>query len=197
MKLVLLRHGVSYSNSGKYTPVQNQNLLSESGVQGVIQSSKLFKEEHPDLHFSHVFSSTYVRAMQTAMNFLSIKENHPVDIQFDSRIVERDYGFTNFIGYHDLIAKRGKEEVESWDNEFDKAPSEHGETQIQVYNRTMEFFEDKVRPVMGDGDILIVAHFYILRALQSHIACGSWTKMNDFLPKNCQPVVYDLDQIKF
>jgi 2,3-bisphosphoglycerate-dependent phosphoglycerate mutase len=190
-KLVLLRHGQSYTNEGRQVDKEQQNLLSRTGVQQSLMNAEAFRVSHPELHFDAAFMSPYKRALQTGLNFLTMFENQPIDIDVDDRIRERSYGFDNFVSIEDLLRDYGKEAVDSWDSELYTKPSRNGETQIDVYSRVMDHFNAKVIPALQSGqNVILVAHFYVLKALKSYLQVNGPANMASFDPRNCTPYLY-------
>jgi 2,3-bisphosphoglycerate-dependent phosphoglycerate mutase len=191
-KLVLLRHGQSYTNEGREVAKEQQNLLSRAGVQQSLDNTIAFRKANPDLHFDLALMSPYQRALQTGLNFLSMSDSKPVDIIVDHRLCERSYGFENFINIKQLIRDYGADEVASWDSDLYSRPSRDGETQLNVYERVMASFRDNIRPALDEGkNVIVVAHFYVLKALQSSLEHNGPSKMPEFDPKNCTPYIYD------
>jgi 2,3-bisphosphoglycerate-dependent phosphoglycerate mutase len=152
-----------------------------------------FRVEKPDLHFDHAYISTYQRAVQTSLNFLSMFENKPIDLIYDHDLRERSYGFENFINMKQLIRDHGIIVVKSWDSDLTTKPSEAGETQHDVYSRVMAIFDDQIIPKLMAGDnVLVVSHFYVLKALMSYMDVRGPSAMLYHQPKNCLPYSYDL-----
>jgi 2,3-bisphosphoglycerate-dependent phosphoglycerate mutase len=190
-KLVLLRHGISYTNEGRSVDKEQQNLLSRAGVQQSLMNAEKFRAEQPELHFDQAFISSYQRALQTGLNFLTMFENKPIDIHIDARLRERTYGFDNFINIKQLIRDYGQEAVDSWDSDLYTKPSRNGETQIDVYARVMDHFDEKVVPALQSGqNVILVAHFYVLKALKSYLHTNGPANMASFDPRNCTPYLY-------
>lgn len=193
-KLTLLRHGQSYTNEGRAVDKEQQNLLSRTGVQQSLMRAEQFRAENPELHFNYAFMSPYKRALQTGLNFLTAFENKPIDIDVDDRLRERTYGFENFINIKQLIRDYGQEAVDSWDADLHTRPHRDGETQIDVYERVLDVYYAKVKPRLEDSqNVIVVAHWYVLKALQSFLEHGNPSKMTSFDPKNCVPYVYDIE----
>lgn len=192
--LVLLRHGTSYTNEGRHVDREQQNFLSRAGIAGVLSEAEKFRVEMPTLHFDHAFVSPYMRALQTGLNFLSTFENKPIDLRVENDLRERTYGFTNFVNMKDLIAQYGQTAVDSWDADIYTKPSRDGETQLDVYERTMKVYNEKIIPVLQAGDtVLVVAHYYVLKAFMSHFLNGGPGSMIHYNPRNCVPYCYDIE----
>ncbi len=186
--LVLLRHGISYTNEGRQVDSEQQILLSVRGVHATLEAAANYRITNPELHFDHVFMSPYQRAVQTGLNFLSVFENKPVDITIVDEFRERNYGFTNFINMRDLVRQHGKEAVESWDILPDAKPHPEGESMADVYQRSVEQLEAQVIPFIKTGQkALVVAHYYVLKALKSYLNGTGVAGMAAIDPRNCLP----------
>lgn len=191
--LVLLRHGISYTNEGRQIDVEQQNLLSRVGIQQALLNAEMFRVQHPDLHFDHAILSPYHRAVQTGLNFLSVFENKPIDLRYEDDLRERTYGFGRYIVMDALIEQFGQDVVDTWDSHLDTRPHVNGESQLDVYERVIPVYLNTVVPLLEKGDtVLIVAHFYVLKALQSYIDTGGPNAITSYHPKNCTPICYDI-----
>lgn len=192
-KLVLLRHGQSYTNEGRPVDKEQQNLLSRTGVQQSLMNAEQFRVDNPDLHFDVAYMSPYKRALQTGLNFLTYFENRPIDINVENDIRERSYGFENFINIKQLIRDHGQEAVNSWDADLYTRPSEQGETQMDVYERVIGVYDRQIWPKLMEGkNILLVAHFYVLKAMLSHLNDQGAGAMPTYHPENCTPYMFDI-----
>lgn len=186
--LILLRHGISYTNEGRAVDNEQQILLTTSGVMGTLAAATKFREENPELHFDHAFFSPYQRAVQTGLNFLSIAENKPINLTYVDDFRERSYGFTNFIGIRDLIDQYGDAVVNSWDDQIDTRPHPLGESQAEVYERVISQYQNQVVPRLLSGEkVLLVAHYYVIKALHSHLLGNGPEGMVDIKPRNAVP----------
>lgn len=186
--LILLRHGISYTNEGRQVDNEQQILLSSNGVMGTLAAAKEFRAANPDLHFDHAFLSPYQRAVQTGLNFLSIAENKPINLTYVDDFRERCYGFTNFIGIRDLIDQYGEKAVNSWDSELHTRPHPQGESQQDVYDRVIDKYQNQVVPRLREGEkVLVVAHYYVLKALKAHLNGRGPEGMLELSPRNALP----------
>jgi 2,3-bisphosphoglycerate-dependent phosphoglycerate mutase len=186
--LILLRHGISYTNEGRHVENEQQILLTTNGVMGTLASARAFREANPELHFDHAFLSPYQRAVQTGLNFLSIAENKPINLTYVDDFRERTYGFTNFVGIKDLVEQYGSDVVTSWDSRIDTKPHPDGESQQDVYDRVIDKFQTLVLPRIRAGEtVLLVAHYYVLKALNAYLNGSGPSGMIDMNPRNCVP----------
>jgi bisphosphoglycerate-dependent phosphoglycerate mutase len=192
--LVLLRHGISYTNEGKANVnTEQQNILSRTGLRRTIEKAEAFRLANQELHFDHVIISPYQRAVQTGLNFLTSFENKPIDPIFEIEFRERNFGFDYFIGIPQLISIHGKEVVASWDNNLHIRPNPAGETQAEVYARVIKKYTECVMPKLIDGEkVLIVSHCYVLKALMAYLGSGNSNNMMAIKPKNATPYSYSV-----
>lgn len=192
-KLTLLRHGISYTNSKLHKTAKNEaNFLTVNGFKGALESGEEFKQE--GIKFDYACCSTYPRTFLTAAAFLSGAEHAPIEVEQFPEIVERQYGFKEYMPTSVLEQMYGGEEIQGWDDLLDTCPGDPsiGETQQQVYDRVVEFFNTKIIPRLAQGqNVLMVTHFYVMRALISHIDHGSAAGMPNIHVSNADPVTYD------
>lgn len=190
--LVLLRHGQSYTNAGRKMSGNQHNLLTSHGIERTLEEARKFRVEFPDHHFDHALFSPFPRAIQTGLNFLSGVYNKNVDYEIVDDLKEREYGFNEYVSYAALYERYTKEVVTTWDDDLDAAPPTNGgESQRAVYQRAVAAFERLALPRLVDGqNVLIVSHFYTIRALRSFIEYQSPENMLEFEPENSVPVRY-------
>lgn len=192
INIVLLRHGQSYTNSGKIVHKDTQNLLTPKGVKETLRHADGFRKVFPELHFDHVFVSPLFRAQQTAFNFLSQFDNQAIDAEIVDGFRERSFGFDGFLTIEDMIAQYGADTIDSWEFDVNARPGDNrGETLQEVYDRVTETYRDKVLPRILDGQkILVVSHYYVMKCLQSFLQFNSIQMAPIFEPKNSLPVPY-------
>lgn len=196
--LTLMRHGRSYTNAKKHKTANNdQNFLTVEGIQATIKAGQEFNS---DIAFDKVFCSTFPRTFLTATTFLSAMEHAPVSIhQFDD-IVERKYGFTEYMPTTVLEEMYSGEEIDGWDDYLDTVPGDPaiGETQQQVYDRVINWWDTVLVPQLQAGNnVLVVSHFYVMKAMLSHINRGDATEMPSLHINNSEAYSFNFDGIKF
>jgi 2,3-bisphosphoglycerate-dependent phosphoglycerate mutase len=195
--LVLMRHGQSLTNSGTVVHNERQNILTPKGISDNIRLANTFRHVFPDLQFDHSFVSPLPRAMQTHFNFLSTIENRAIDTEIEERFIERHLGFEGFLTIQTMIARYGQDVVNSWELNPDVAPGtngEGGESLRDVYDRVVFGYQELIVPRLRDGQtILLTAHYYVLKVLQSHLLYGDVSKAPLFDPRNSLPVPYRVE----
>jgi 2,3-bisphosphoglycerate-dependent phosphoglycerate mutase len=198
-KLTLLRHGESYTNAKAHRSSPNEaNFLTVKGFQDTLQAGIEFKEH--DIVFDYACCTTYPRTFLTATAFLSGASHPPIALEQFESLVERKYGFTEYVPSSVLIEMYGGGVIQGWDDELDTVPGDPalGETQQQVYDRVVPVFENVILPKLQSGqNVLCVNHFYVMRALMSHIKVGSAELMPVLKAKNSVPFVFDYIDGKF
>ena len=192
--LVLMRHGQSMANAGIPINHEEQNILTEHGIMEAMRLAKTFRAVFPDLQFDHAFSSPLHRALQTNLNFLSVINNKAIDTQIVPAFTERSLGFNGFMKIKDMIAKFGQDELDRWERDVFAIPGDaRGEALMAVYDRVVDAYEYLVMPRLRAGEtVLITAHYYVLKVLQSHIQYGNVYQAPLYDPRNALPVAYQI-----
>lgn len=193
--LVLMRHGQSLTNSGIVVHNEKQNILTPKGIQDNLRLANTFRHVFPDLQFDHAFVSPLPRALQTHFNFLSTIENRAIDTEVQDCFIERHLGFEGFLTIKTMIDRYGQDVVNSWELDVTVKPgTEHGESLQEVYDRVVAGYKELIEPRLMAGEtILLTAHFYVLKVLQSHLMYGDATKAPLFDPRNSLPIPYQID----
>jgi 2,3-bisphosphoglycerate-dependent phosphoglycerate mutase len=198
-KLVLCRHGQSYTNAKAHKAAPNEaNFLTVKGFQDTLQAGMDFAQH--GIVFDYACCSTYPRTFLTATAFLSGANHPPIALEQYADFRERQYGFTEYVPSSVLKEMYGGGVIQGWDDELDTVPGDPatGETQQQVYDRVVPLFESLIVPKLQEGqNVFCVNHFYVMRALMSHIQVGSAALMPKLDAKNSQPVVFDYVDGKF
>lgn len=194
VNLVLLRHGESYSNSGRHIDHEDQNLVTEKGILSTIRHAKMLRSVFPDMHFDHAFVSPMHRAIQTNLNFLSTFDNRAIFSEIYSDLREREFGFDGYLKIEDMIDTYGQSTVDSWESDLNAKPGDtRGESLLNVYDRVLGVYKVKILPRLLAGEtILVTAHYYVIKVLQSHLEYGDATKTQLYDPKNCLPITYHI-----
>lgn len=193
--LVLMRHGQSLTNSGLVVHNERQNILTPKGIKDNLRLANTFRHVFPDLQFDHSFVSPLPRAMQTHFNFLSTIENKAIDTEIQECFIERHLGFEGFLTIQTMIERYGQDVVNSWELNVDVKPgTEGGESLQEVYDRVVNGYTELIEPRLRAGEtVLLTAHFYVLKVLQSHLLYGNVSKAPLFDPRNSLPVPYQID----
>jgi broad specificity phosphatase PhoE len=155
-EVVVVRHGATeWSENGRHTGVTDLPLLPQGEADGRRLRSVL-----ADRHITHAFVSPLRRARETAQ--LAGLTDGSVDCVIDPDLVEVDYGAYEGRTTKDISAEVGH----PWSLWQDGVvPGDNpGETLQQVAVRVDRVL-DRVRPLLADGDVVLVAHGHVLRIL--------------------------------
>lgn len=153
-KIVLLRHGeTEWSRSGQHTSVTDLPLTDVGEEQARAAGAAL-----ADHRFSLVLSSPRLRATRTAE-----LAGYGDSLAIDPDLAEWDYGAYEGRTSDDIMQSLGRR-WSLWDDGV-PAGDTPGETAEQVRDRAQAVL-DRCAPVLDDGgDVLMVAHGHILRAI--------------------------------
>ncbi|SDY36871.1 probable phosphoglycerate mutase [Modestobacter sp. DSM 44400] len=155
-ELVVVRHGqTEWSRSGQHTGVTDLPLLPD-GEDDACRLRPVLEQRQ----ITHAFVSPLQRARRTAE--LAGLFDGVVETAIEPDLVEVDYG-----GYEGLttpeIAERLGQKWSLWAD--GTVPGDTpGETLAQVAQRADRVLE-RVRPLLADGDVALVAHGHVLRIL--------------------------------
>ena len=154
--VLVIRHGATeWSRSGQHTGVTDLPLLPDGEEDGRRLGSVLAGRK-----IAHAFVSPRARARRTAE--LAGLFDGSVDAQIDEDLVEVDYG-----AYEGRTTTEISEELgRQWSLWRDGTiPGETpGETLEQVAHRVDRVIT-RIRPLLADGDVVLVAHGHVLRIL--------------------------------
>ncbi|MGV9626536.1 histidine phosphatase family protein [Streptomyces sp. NPDC003487] len=152
-ELVLIRHGqTEWSLSGRHAGRTDVPLTAAGEASARALASRLARRRQVG-----VFSSPLSRAVRTA-ELAGLAGVRP-----DPDLVEWDYG-----GYEGLTAaqiREGRPGWELWRDGVIPGDVDHpGERLEQVAART-DAVLDRIRPLLSDGDVAVVAHGHLARVL--------------------------------
>ncbi|MEW2251608.1 histidine phosphatase family protein [Streptomyces sp. NPDC058733] len=152
-ELVLIRHGqTEWSLSGRHAGRTDVPLTAAGEASARALASRLARRR-----LVGVFSSPLSRAVRTA-ELAGLAGVRP-----DPDLVEWDYG-----GYEGLTAaqiREGRPGWELWRDGVIPGDVDHpGERLEQVAART-DAVLDRIRPLLSDGDVAVVAHGHLARVL--------------------------------
>jgi probable phosphoglycerate mutase len=151
MSLFVLRHGeTAWSRDRKHTGRSDIPLL-EVGRTLAQQAGVVLDRLHTQ-PWSLVLTSPLVRASDTAR-----LAGFP-DAEVDGRLREWDYG-----AYEGRTSNEIRTEAPEWFLWADGVPE--GEDPAEVAARVDAVLDERVRPALADGDVLLVAHSHVLRVL--------------------------------
>jgi broad specificity phosphatase PhoE len=149
--LYVLRHGeTAWSRDRKHTGRTDVPLLPE-GEELATKAGPILERLH-GRPWSLVLSSPLGRARRTAE-----LAGFP-DAGTDDRLLEWDYGT-----YEGRTTVDIQTDAPDWWLWADGVPG--GETAAQISGRVDALLQDRVRPALADGDVLLVAHSHVLRVL--------------------------------
>lgn len=186
-KLILLRHGQSTWNAADLFTGWVDIPLSQQGIDEAIAAG----EEIASIPIQCIFTSTLIRAQQTAMlamlNHRSkkipvIKHEEPslhawetiystkiaegtIPVYIDWRLNERYYGELQGQNKQMTREKYGEDQVKIWRRSFD-IPPPGGESLEMTAKRTIPCLVEKIAPELEKGhNVLVAAHGNSLRSI--------------------------------
>jgi probable phosphoglycerate mutase len=155
-EVIVVRHGqTEWSRSGRHTGVTDLPLLPAGE-----EDARRLRSVLAQRPITHAFVSPLIRARRTAE--LTGLFDGGIDARIEPDLVEVDYG-----GFEGRTTKEISVDLgRSWSLWHDgTVPGETpGETLEQVARR-VDGVLDRVRPLMADGDVALVAHGHVLRVL--------------------------------
>ncbi len=173
MKLYFVRHGQTEANVNHLFNGRNERDLTEFGIEQANSLANRMKTISIDL----IFSSPLKRARHTA----SILNINNIEIVFDDRIIERDYGkFT--LKSVDLIKDRRNKLFDLENNEIKEI-----ESYKSIYDRVGSFIEE-IKEKYADKNILVVTHGDVVIAIQEY-----FNQKNEIQPKTCELIEYTVE----
>jgi broad specificity phosphatase PhoE len=151
--LILLRHGeTEWSKSGRHTGRTDVPLTPAGAAAAAALAPILARHE-----IAAAFSSPAQRAARTA------ELAGLIDVKQDADLWEWDYG-----GYEGLTTPQIREQRPGWylwrDDVIPGDAAHPGETAQQVGERVDRVLA-RVKPLLADGDVALVAHGHVLRVL--------------------------------
>lgn len=187
--LYLCRHGQSLSNSGINVSGDDTNYLSHAGVMQAIAAGISAN----CIGITRMVSSGIRRANQTAMVIAS-GMSKPIEIDHVPALREMKW-MDRFYTKEELDSIYGPGEVQKRvDNDIDhRIMVDHSETQREVYDRVSWAMEKTIIPRIQDHEkVLIVSHFYSMRAIFAYLDGGTVENMTRYQIPNA--IIYRSDQ---
>ncbi|MEN1883887.1 histidine phosphatase family protein [Streptomyces mirabilis] len=152
-ELILIRHGqTEWSLSGRHAGRTDIPLTDAGEAAAKSLAPRLARR-----HLAAVFSSPLSRAVRTA------ELADLTGVRFDSDLMEWDYG-----GYEGLTAAQIQEARPGWDLWRDgvvPGDAAHPGEQLQQVAARTDAVLDRIRPLLDDGDVAVVAHGHLARVL--------------------------------
>lgn len=201
MRVFVTRHGRSMTNEDLDLNCQFQigvknNVLVPAGVIQAQEYGRWIKNESPNL--SNIITSPYARTKQTSY-LIATELGTLVPIHYDRTFREIDWKIAG--RWH-----RDLESIPGFDHKtmdltykpiVDRQRRAYTlESPKEVYDRVVPRFARAVERYAGAGDLLIVTHYFVVKAIQSFMEHGTYEHMHDYDPRNLCQVSFDEEQIK-
>jgi broad specificity phosphatase PhoE len=177
MAIYLLRHGQSEANRESLFSGVTDHRLTDLGREQARQVGQRFKERE----FGHLFTSQLCRTVETADIFVAASGAKIGRREACIELNERNFGVLE--GLKESKDQTTEGHVQFWAcRDIDCIP-QGGESMRQTHARAVAFL-DMIKS-RNDGDILIIAHGYVLRSMTLH-ALGWPIEMLPEMPtRNC------------
>lgn len=207
--LLLLRHGESQANAdGLFTGLLDVP-LTERGQAEIIEAAHLLDEAGlwPEIWFC----SPLLRTKRSAEILASCLRHPPVDVVYDWRLAERNYGVLTGRSKSEVRAAYGPERFLSWRRSVDGAPpamsradrSSLGsvpealgltESLLDVITRVNDFCDERLDSAFRQArSVLIMAHGNSLRALCTILDQLNHGEVQELNIPTAHPLMYQLD----
>ncbi len=211
--LILLRHGQSMWNQRNIFTGWVDVPLSAGGIDEAVKAGQQIANTQIDA----VFTSTLVRAQQTAMIALAQHKANKVPViqhsdepelalrssihseeeqantlptYIDWRLNERYYGKLQGLNKAKTAETYGDDQVKIWRRSYDIAPPE-GESLAMTRDRTLPCLNERIIPALNSGkNILISAHGNSLRSIVMEIEGLSEQQVLELEIATGEPRVY-------
>lgn len=188
MKVYMMRHGITGWNQKHKLQGQVNIPLAKEGIDIAKQSAENMK----DIPFDIVYSSPLKRAYTTAQ---IVRGDREIPIIRDDRLKEMSFGIWEGCRLDKFMNDPKYKRMQRFhtDPEHYRAPK-YGETFREVAKRGKDFFYDKLVPLEGQYDnILVTAHGAIIRGT---IIAISGRPMSQFWETpfglNCSVCIFDV-----
>ena len=187
-KLYLIRHGQStYNLENRFTGWKNVD-LTDLGINQAKEAAKLLKNQNFDI----AFTSNLLRAQKTLKIIL---DEIGCDIKTikNEALNERDYG--DLVGQNKSEAadKFGEDQVQIWRRSFDTPPP-NGESLKMTLERTLPYFNSKIRPLLQTGkNVILSAHGNSIRSIIMDLFQYSSEQILKTEVGWCEPIIYTFD----
>ena len=177
MKLYVMRHGETITNTIHLISGNKETDLTKKGIKQVKEAKKHLE----DIKFDYIFTSPLSRARITA----SIVTNKPIII--DKRLIERDYGTFDMRRKNDV-------DYDGFWNYHKNLNDNNGENIKDLLKRVENLIND-LKNKYPDKNILLVTHSGVARAIHYYITGipkdGDLTTLE--IP-NCSVRVYEIEK---
>ena len=214
-KLILCRHGESEWNlDNRFTGWADVN-LSPKGEQEAKDAGLTLK--HEQLSFDLAYTSVLKRATRTLWIMLEEMSLTWIPVINAWELNERHYGALQGLNKSQVAAEYGEEQVQIWRRSYDTPPpalndddERHPRFEIRYAGvsdlpaseslkdtllRVKPYWQTKIIPsLLGNQDVLIVAHGNSLRAMVKMIENISDKKIMDFNIPTGIPLAYEFNE---
>jgi len=163
--LILLRHGQSQWNlENRFTGWVDVPLSAKGEAEARAAGEKLRGRR-----IDEVFTSTLLRATETARLALESAALGPLPMERDAALNERMYGDLQGMDKAEAAERFGAEQVKRWRRSYDVKPP-NGESLADTAARVLPYWERRILPAIREGrNVLVAAHGNSLRALVMHL----------------------------
>lgn len=177
MKIVLIRHGITLTNTKNiFSP--DDEPLSEDAYPGL----DLLKETLKNYPFKKVYASPLVRTVQTA-EYLGLK-----NLRFDLRLKEYEFGIFKGLTFSQAEEKY-PEAAWAWINSQAEVAPPDGETARKHFARVSAFLEE----ILSKGEDCIIVTHYGTVTMALAWALDNFFMRNKFAPKNASISVLKIE----
>ena len=175
MKILVVRHGETDWNNNNLVLGRNDVPLNEAGIGQAQQLRDNFPSE-----IDRVFASPLKRAAKTA----SIAcEGENLDIHYDNRLMEMDFGTFEGIDRGDQTYNTKKKEY------FIKYPE--GESYLMVAQRVYNFLDEVIKQYPNEN-IMLVTHNGICRLINTYFNGMTNEEFSKYGVNNCEVTEYTI-----
>ena len=191
MKIYLVRHGETDWNKMGRLQGQCDVQLNEYGISLAEKTA----DGLAGVPFDAAFSSPLCRAAETARIILG-KRNTP--LYLDDRLKEIGFGVMEAADYN--LARQNKEHpvYKFFQTPVDYQPPEGGESFEQLYARSAEFLREKILPLEGKLEtVLIVGHGAMNRSILNPLAGVPLEDFWRIVMPNCAVSLLSLESGRF
>lgn len=182
--IFVTRHGQTNWNLEEKVMGRCDEPLNKKGI----EQAYITKEKLKDCYIDLIICSPLSRAKQTAD---IINEDRNVNIIYDERIIERDFGEFEGLHYDDY------DNLTLWDY-YKNKQYEKAECMKNFFDRIYSFCED-IKTKYPNLNILLVTHGGVSVAINcyfnNNIPEGSLSNAGLFL-KNCEVATYSMNKVK-
>jgi 2,3-bisphosphoglycerate-dependent phosphoglycerate mutase len=187
--LVIVRHGQSVWNlENRFTGETDVELTPKGRMEACVAGDKL-----RGIFFSHAFTSSLVRAIDTLTLILSRTGQTDCPISRDRALNERNYGRLQGLNKAEVAREYGGEQVAVWRRSYAVRPP-GGESLADTAARVLPYYHSAIEPLLREGkDVLIVAHGNSLRALMMGLEGIGETEIAEVDLPTGVPRRYELD----